>query len=279
MRPSSSPSEPTPPGGTAPAPGTRALLHYTLTGPEHAPVLVLGSSLGTTLGMWDPVAAALGDRFRLLRFDHRGHGGSAVPPGPYALADLGRDVLWLLDLLGLDRVSYCGLSLGGMVGMWLAAHAPQRVDRLALCCTSAWLPPAEDWLQRAAAVRAGGTAAVADAVLGRWFSVAWASRHPAAVARARAMLLGIPAEGYAACCEAIAAMDLRPQLPAVAADTLVLTGGRDVATPPEHGAAIVRAVPRGRLVVLPEAAHLAAVEQPGTVAALLRGHLAGAGHG
>jgi 3-oxoadipate enol-lactonase len=246
--------------------------HHVLTGPAGAPVLVLGNSLGTTLSMWDGVAAALGGRFRLLRFDHRGHGGSAVLPGPYRIDDLGRDLLALLDTLGLGRVSYCGLSLGGMVGMWLAAHAPQRVDRLALCCTSAWLPPADGWLDRAARVRAGGCAAVADTVLGRWFSADWAAGHPAEVERARAMLVSVPAEGYAGCCEAIARMDLRADLPSIAADTLVVAGGNDVATPPSHGEAIAAAVPRARLAVLPQPAHLAAVEEPAALAGLLLEH-------
>jgi 3-oxoadipate enol-lactonase len=246
--------------------------HHVLSGPADAPVLVLGNSLGTDLSMWDGVAAALGGRFRLLRFDHRGHGGSPVPSGPYTIEDLGRDLLALLDLLGLDRVSYCGLSLGGMVGMWLAAHAPERVDRLAPCCTSAWLPPAEGWLDRAARVRAGGTAAVADLVLGRWFSADWAASHPAEVERARAMLLGVPPEGYAGCCEAIASMDLRADLPSIAAQTLVVSGGNDIAIPPSHGAEIAAAVPRARFVVLPRPAHLAAIEQPDAVAGLLLDH-------
>jgi 3-oxoadipate enol-lactonase len=246
--------------------------HHVLTGPPGAPVLVLGNSLGTDLSMWDGVAALLDGRFRLLRFDHRGHGGSAVLPGPYTVEDLGRDLLALLDNLGLDRVSYCGLSLGGMVGMWLAAHAPERVDRLALCCTSAWLPPAEGWLDRAARVRAGGTEAVADVVLGRWFSAEWAVDHPAEIERARAMLVGVPPEGYAGCCEAIASMDLRADLPSIAAETLVLAGGNDFATPPSHGAAIASAVPRARFVVLPQPAHLAAVEEPDAVAGLLLNH-------
>jgi 3-oxoadipate enol-lactonase len=246
--------------------------HHVLSGPPDAPVLVLGHSLGTDLSMWDGVAAALGGRLRLLRFDHRGHGSSPVTPGPYTIEDLGRDLLALLDNLGLDRVDYCGLSLGGMVGMWLAAHAPERVDRLALCCTSAWLPPADGWLDRAARVRAGGMKAVADLALGRWFSPDWVASHPAEVERARQMLLRVPAEGYAGCCEAIASMDLRAELPSIAADTHVVAGGDDMATPPSHGEAIAAAIPRARLVVLPGRAHLAAVEDPDAVAGLLLRH-------
>jgi 3-oxoadipate enol-lactonase len=250
-----------------------AQLHYELTGPPDAPVLMLGNSLGTTMDMWDAVTPALAGRFRLLRFDNRGHGGSAVPPGPYTIGNLGRDVLALLDSLDLPRISYCGLSLGGMVGMWLAAHAPERVDRLALCCTSAYLPPAEGWRDRAARVRAaGGVAAVADAVLLRWFSAGWAERHPQAWERARAMLVAAPPEGYAACCEAIAAMDLRAALPSITARTLVVSGGNDLATPPEHGAAIASAVPGARFVILPDSAHLAAIEVPEGLAPALLAH-------
>ena len=118
-------------------------LNHLLSGPEEAPVLVLGSSLGTTLSMWDPELEALGRRHRLLRFDHRGHGGSLAPPGPWEIDDLGRDVLELLDSLDLQRVSYAGVSLGGMVGMWLAANAPERIERLVIVCSSAHLPPSE----------------------------------------------------------------------------------------------------------------------------------------
>lgn len=248
------------------------MLHHTLTGPADAPVVMLGNSLGTTLSMWDGVAGVLGERFRLLRFDHRGHGGSRVPPGPYQIGDLGRDALDLLDGLGLERVHYCGLSLGGMVGMWLAAHAPERVARLALCCTSAWLPPAEGWIERAARVRASGTGAIADVVLGRWFSAEWAAANPAEVDKARTMLLSIESEGYAGCCEAISTLDLRAELPSIVADTLVVSGGNDVAIPPSHGQAIAQAVPRARFVVLPQPAHLAAVEEPDAVAGLLVKH-------
>src|SRR5690606_34920974 len=125
--------------------------------------------LATTLDMWDPQVADLGSQFRLIRYDHRGHGRSPVPPGPYRIADLATDVLALLDRLDLERVSFCGLSIGGMVGMWLAAHAPQRIDKLVLCCTASTLP-ADPWLARAEDVRARGTAALAEATIERWFT-------------------------------------------------------------------------------------------------------------
>ena len=141
-------------------------LNCASTGSDDAPVLLLGGSLGTTLDMWDPQVPALSATHRVIRFEHRGHGGSPVPTGPYTIDELGADVLTLLDRLGLARVSYCGLSIGGMVGQWLAINAPERIDRLILLCTSAHLPPASGWRERAAAVRAAGTPeVVADAVL------------------------------------------------------------------------------------------------------------------
>lgn len=249
-------------------------LAYDLTGPPDAPVLVLGGSLGTTRAMWQPQLDALTTGFRVLRYDHLGHGESPVPPGPYRVEELGRHVLRLLDQLDLARVRYAGLSLGGMVGMWLAAHHPERVDRLGLLCTSAYLPPAEGWLLRARTVRAEGTASVADAVVARWFTPRFAERQPKVVQRLKATFGTLPAEGYAGCCEAIAALDLRPVLPRITAPTLVIAGADDPATPPAHGQAIADAVPGARIEVLPGAAHLASVERPDAVNDLLLEHFA-----
>ena len=248
-------------------------LHHVLEGPAEAPALVLSSSLGTTLELWEPQARALAERFAVLRYDRRGHGRSPVPAGPYAIADLGSDVLGLLDELGLERVSFCGLSLGGAEGMWLAAHAPGRIDRLVLACTAPRFPPAETWEQRAAGVRVHGTESVADAAMERWFSPAFRSREPGTVARFRAMLAGTPAEGYAACCDALAALDLRPELAAIAAPTLVLSGELDPVAPPEAGAALASGIARARHVVFPGAAHVANVEQPEAFTDALLDHL------
>ena len=145
-------------------------LHHRLDGPDDAPVLVLSNSLGTSLEMWDGMLPALAGHFRVLRYDQRGHGATPATPGPYSIEDLGRDVLGLLDVLGLERVSFAGCSLGGMTGMWLAINAPGRVGRLALCNTSAHMPPRETWTERAATVRERGMGAVVDAALERWFS-------------------------------------------------------------------------------------------------------------
>jgi 3-oxoadipate enol-lactonase len=250
-------------------------LGYDLHGADDAPVLVLGSSVGSTRAMWDAQLPALAQHFRVLRYDHRGHGGSQVPAGPYTIADLGCDLLGLLDSLGVQRFSYAGLSLGGMVGIWLGRHAPDRVDRLALCCTSAYLPPAQLWLDRVAAVRAGGMESIADAVVGRWFTPGFTAAQPDQVARLRSVLAAVPVQGYAGCCLAIAGMDQRADLHRITAPTLVLAGAHDPATPPSHSEQIADAVPGARMVVV-DAAHLATVEQADECTGLLLEHLGGA---
>lgn len=245
-------------------------------GPAGAPVLVLANSLGATVEMWEPQLPALAERFRVVRFDTRGHGRSAVPDGPYTIEDLGGDVLALLDELGVPRAHFCGLSLGGMVGMWLAAHAPQRIDRLVLCCTSARPGSPESWAHRAATVRAEGTAAIADLVVSRWLTPECARRRPDLAARLRAMLAATPAEGYASCCGVIETLDLTRVLPRITAPTLVLHGADDPAFPPSHGADIAAAVPGARFALVRGAAHLANVERAEVVTALVVDHLEGA---
>jgi len=247
-------------------------LHHEVAG-EGAPLL-MGGSLGTTLAMWDPQLGALSERLRVVRFDHRGHGGSPVPPAPYELADLGRDVLALIDRLGLERACYCGISIGGMVGMWLAAHAPERIDRLVLICTAAYLPPASAWAERAAAVRAAGsTEVVADAVVSRWVTPGFAGERPEVVADLRAMLTATSPEGYAGCCTAIERMDLRGDLARIAAPTLVIAGRDDPATPPDLARDLQAAIPGARLEIVAPAAHLASVERAGEVSRLILDHL------
>lgn len=252
-----------------------ATLRHDVHGPDDAPVLVLATSVGTQLEMWDPQLPALSERFRVVRVAHRGHDPVDVPPGPYSVADLAGDVLALLDSLHVRRFSFCGLSLGGMVGMWAAAHEPARVERLALCCTSAHLPPAAAWHDRAATVRASGMSAVVDTVVTRWFTADFAASHPDVVQRCRAMLLSVPQEGYAGCCEAIADMDLRSDLPCITAPTLVLAGSEDPATPVGHAETIASLVPGARLEVLDGAAHLATVQEPDQATQLLLEHIGG----
>jgi 3-oxoadipate enol-lactonase len=237
--------------------------------------LVLAGSLGTTLEMWEPSMSGLADR-HVIRFDHRGHGRSPCPSGPYEIADLGEDVVALLDRLGLERVSFAGVSIGGMVGLWLAANAPERIERLVTICSSAYLPPPQRWAQRAATVRSGGTVAViADAVVERWFTPAYSLEHPDTVAWTKSMLRDSPVEGYAACCGAIERMDLRGSLARIVAPVLAITAQDDLAIPPEHTHAIAAGVANCRVVVLDDGAHLVPIECPAVVAALICQHLEG----
>ena len=252
-------------------------LHAVVGGPPDAPVVLLAGSLGSTLEMWDPQVAALTSRFRVVRYDARGHGRSPVPDGPYEIDDLVDDAVALLDRLEVGRAHFVGLSLGAMTGLRLAAREPHRVDRLAVLCTSAKFPSPQAWAERAAAVRAGGTSAVADAVVERWFTDRLRVSEPALVQRHRDMIAGTPSEGYAGCCGAIERMDLRDDLPLIAAAALVVAGADDPATPPDHLATIADGIPGARLLVLPQAAHLANVEQAAAVDAALLGHLAPAG--
>jgi 3-oxoadipate enol-lactonase len=249
-----------------------ATLGFDIDGTVDAPVLVLGSSLGTTAAMWAPQVEPLSRHFRLVRFDHRGHGRSDVPSGPYTLDDLGGDVLALLDRLGLERASYAGVSLGGMVGMWLAAHAADRVDRLAVVCSAAYLPPRSRWADLEAAVTAGGMGAVADAVVGRWFTPGFAATRSDAVGAARDVLLATPPRGYAGCAAAIGDMDLRGDLHRITAPTLVVAAREDPSIPAEHGRAIADAVP-GATYVEVDGAHLACIENADGVTAALLAHL------
>jgi len=246
-----------------------AELNYELGGREDAPAIAFIGSLGTDLTMWRTQSDRLGHRFRTLRYDIRGHGASSVPEGPYSIADLGSDLVALLDRLGIERTTLCGLSIGGMTSMWVAAHHLERVERLILCCTSALLGPPESWHQRAAIVRAEGVEAVADAVLERWFTPAFASEHPDVIERMRATLSATPREGYASCCEAIAAMDLTGDLPLITAPTLVVSGADDPATPPVHGRRIAELIPGARFEIVSPAAHLATVERPDLTTAMI----------
>jgi 3-oxoadipate enol-lactonase len=249
-------------------------LHRQLEGRPGAPAIVLVNSLGTDLRMWDAQVGALAERFRVVRLDTRGHGGSPVPDGPYSLADLGGDVLALLDELRIERASLCGISLGGAIAMWVAANAPERVERLAVCFSSAYFGDPPGWLQRAATVRAHGTGAIADAVLGRWFTDAMRRERPEVIERMRAIVAATPAEGYAACCEAMSRVDLREALAQISAPTLVVSGSEDPATPPEHGRLVAAGIPAARFVELTDAAHLGNIERPEDFNALLLEHLA-----
>jgi 3-oxoadipate enol-lactonase len=248
-------------------------LHHRLDGPAGAPAIVLASSLGTTHAMWAPQASELATTSRVVRYDHRGHGRSEVPPGPYSIAQLASDVIELLDRLDLGAVTFCGLSLGGAVGMWLASREPDRVERLVLCSTSARFAEPEFWLDRARTVREHGVAAIADVVLERWFTHRFRTMHPDVVDRVRELLVSTPREGYAACCEALAEWDFRDEVRTIAASTLVIVAEDDPSTPPEHGRLIADRIPGAQLVEVRDAAHLVNVEQPEAVLRAIAGHL------
>lgn len=232
-----------------------------LDGPADAPVLVLSNSLGTRWEMWNPQLESFTERFRVLRYDSRGHGRSDVPPGAYSLDRLGRDVVELLDALGLGTVRFLGLSKGGMVGQWLGVRAPERLEKLVLANTSAYMGPPSGWADRIAIVKAKGMAAVSDAVIARWFTPGFVADAPEAVGNVREQLLATDPEGYAACCAAIRDMDLRITTPLIRTPTLVIGGEKDPSTPPDHARWIAGAIPEAQLVIL-DAAHLSNVEQP-----------------
>jgi 3-oxoadipate enol-lactonase len=233
--------------------------HYALSGPEGAPALVLSNSLGTNFSMWDPELPAFEKRLRILRYDTRGHGQSSVTPGPYRIEQLGRDVLHVLDRLSLKRVHFCGLSLGGMTGMWLGINAPERLQKLILCNTAARIGSAETWNARIEAVRKSGMKSVAPAVVERWFTPAFRAAAPETIAQTQRMIETSPPEGYAACCAAIRDMDQREAISSINVPTLVIAGAQDPATPPADGQFLAGKIRGARYVELPTA-HLSNVE-------------------
>ncbi|EOM76943.1 3-oxoadipate enol-lactonase [Rhodococcus rhodnii] len=252
-------------------------LHHETHGDPAAPPIVLLGSLGSNAHMWDPQISALSSRAHVIAVDHRGHGGSPAPAGPYTVSDLGGDMLATLDTLGLDEVHVVGLSLGGAVGQWLAAHHPLRVRALTLLCTSARFTPAQPWLDRAATVRGGGIATVANSVVERWFTPELAQRDSQLVAHHVDMVRGTNDEGYAACCEALARWDGRADLSRIVAPTLVIAAEQDGATPVPELRAIADGIAGAELHILSPGAHLASVEQAGAVTQLIERHIAAVG--
>jgi 3-oxoadipate enol-lactonase len=251
-------------------------VRYDLRGPAAAPVVVLSHSLGTDLSMWDVQAAALASRYRVLRYDARGHGRTTVAPGPYSVAELAQDVVRLLDALDLARAHFCGISMGGLFGMWLGAHASSRIQSLTLCNTAARIGSAETWEARIKAVREGGMGAVAAAITERWFTPAFRERSPEVVAAARTLLEGTPAEGYVATCAALRDADERSDLAKITCPTLIVAGRHDPATSPAEGRAVADAIRGARYVEL-EASHLSNLEAPSDFTSALSGFLAQAG--
>jgi 3-oxoadipate enol-lactonase len=247
-------------------------IHVQVEGPEGAPVLMLSNSLGTTLQMWAGQVAPFTQHFRLVRYDRRGHGQSGCPKGPYTMERLGRDVLAVLDALGIKKTNWCGLSMGGMVGQWLGANAPERVERLVLTNTSSYFPDKKMWNDRLALVREKGVASFAGPNMERWFTKGFLERAPQAVAPIKAMFAATPLEGYIGCGEAVRDMDHRTLLARIKAPTLVIAGRHDPATPLEANEYIKANIPGAQLAVL-DAAHMSNVEQREAYTAAVLGFL------
>lgn len=234
-------------------------LSYRWDGRPDGPVLVLSHSLGVSHAMWDPQIAALGEHFRILRYDLRGHGDSGLPEAPWTIDDFGRDVIGLLDELGLDEVEYCGLSIGGIIGIWLGQNAPERFSRLVLCNCSAAIENTAPLQARIEKIRAEGVPSIVEMVLDRWLTPPFRESHPEAEAAIRSLLLATGDEGYVRTCGALCRFDLRPGLGAMTTPSLAIYGKHDTSTPPEATRAFAAAMPDCRVAEL-DSAHLSNVE-------------------
>jgi 3-oxoadipate enol-lactonase len=249
-------------------------VYHELTGSPDSPTLVLAGPLGSTLDIWQPHVKALAEQFQILRYDHRGHGRSPVPHGTYAIEDMALDVLALLDRLNIERAAFCGLSLGGMVGIWLAAHAPERLSSLVLCSTTAYYVDHGPFIERAASVRWLGTSGIAADVVAGWFTPGWAAAHPGVVEQCIQMITMTSDDGYVGCCSAIAGWDGRRLLGRIAAPTLVIGGSRDRGTPvTPHAKTLAAGIYRAKLEIL-DGAHLAVIEQADRANRLIAKHVA-----
>lgn len=234
---------------------------YRIDGPETAPVLCLSNSLGTAMAMWAPQMPAFTQRFQVLRYDNRGHGKSASPAGAYSMDRLGRDVIELLDQLAIERVHFCGLSLGGMIGQWLGVRAPERLHRLVLANSSSFMGPPSAWDDRIDSVLRDGMTGLAGASVARWFSKAFRDAAPDQLADVKAMLLATDPQGYAGVCAAIRDMDMRRSVSLIPVPTLVIGGSLDPATPLPESEDLAARISGARLAILP-AAHLSNTECP-----------------
>jgi 3-oxoadipate enol-lactonase len=249
-------------------------VHHEITGPTDAPVLMLAGPLGSTLEIWEPLVPTLAERFQVLRFDYRGHGRSPVLAASYGIMDLTVDVLGLLDRLEIERVAFCGLSLGGVVGISLASYVPERLSSLVLCSTSARYDDHGPWIERAASVRWVGTEGIAPEVVASWYTPDWATEHPEAINQAIQMISKTTDDGYSECCSAISGWDARKMLGRIATPTLIIAGSKDQDTPvTPHAATLGAAIHRAKVEVL-EGAHLAIFEQPDKACRLIAGHAA-----
>jgi 3-oxoadipate enol-lactonase len=236
-----------------------AKIHYDLAGPDGAPVVVFSNSLGTNFTMWDSQLPAFQKHFRVLRYDTRGHGQSSVTPGSYSIERLARDVLALVSSLRIDRFHFCGLSMGGMIGMWLAVNAPNRLLKLVLCNTAAKIGTPETWNPRIEAVRKDGMPSIAPTVIERWFSASYRSKSPEPVAAIQRLLERTNPEGYVANCAAVRDFDARDAIATIRVRTLVISGAHDPATTPADGHYLADHISGARYVEL-NAAHLSNIE-------------------
>jgi len=235
-------------------------IHYVLSGREDGDVLVMSNSLGSSLRMWDKVLTRLESRYRILRYDTRGHGASTVAPEAYTLDQLGQDVLNLLDAIGAESVSFCGLSLGGMTGMWLGLRAPHRLNHLILANTAARIGTSEMWDERIDLVRQSGIETLAVATLSRWFTPPYRESHPDEMDQIQHMIASTTPEGYCACCAVLRETDLRARISSIAVPTLIIAGTHDPATPPSDGRSVAAAIPGAKYTEL-DASHLSAWER------------------
>jgi 3-oxoadipate enol-lactonase len=237
-------------------------IHYRLEGRNGAPLLVFSNSLGSNLSAWDAQVEALGGRYRILRYDSRGHGQTAVTPGPYSIPQLAADLPRLLDALGLRGPAFfCGLSIGGQVGMWLGRHESARFSKLVLCNTAARIGSVDVWNGRIDTIGKSGLPAFAPEAMGRWFTAAFRESSPAVVAKAQAMVETSPLAGYLATCAALRESDQTSEVGRIGVPTLVIAGRHDPSTPPAQGRALAEAIPGARYVEL-EASHLSNLEAP-----------------
>ncbi|MGI8900556.1 MAG: 3-oxoadipate enol-lactonase [Nocardioides sp.] len=246
-------------------------LHHRAEG--SGPAVLLGASLGTTLSLWDRLAAELARDFRVVRFDTRGHGGSPAPEGAYTVEGLAADVLALADRLEVERFGYVGISLGGAIGQMLALEHPARLTSLVLCSTAPVFGEPATWRDRAAQVRAGGLDALVEPTAQRWFTERFRAQHPDTVDAVMSMFRATPPDGYAGCCDALATYDVTGRLDKISTPTRVVAGADDPGTPPSAGEQLAASIPYADLVVLPDAAHITNLAQPQAFHAAVRAHL------
>ncbi len=254
-------------------------MHYVMEGPERAPVVTLSHSLATTLGMWEPQARALARRYRVLRYDTRGHGGTEAPAGAYTLDLLAEDARALLAALGITRTHWVGLSMGGMIGQTLALASPALFATLALCDTSSRVPPEArpTWDERIATAESKGMEPLVEPTIARWFTAPFIAAHPEVVDPVRAMIRATSPRGYAGCCHALKVLDLTDRLGAIRLPTVVIVGEDDPGTPVTAARTIHEHIAGSELVIIKSAAHLSNLEQPEAFTQALTGFLGRAG--